>query len=439
MDSSQLHRLAADLLGESANGQVAQAVAARNTRVARMRSLLAQRTLPPTGWSESDIVWLLAELAGMDSNNFEREWPRSRRDAASNPLACGVRTLESAGAGEREGRVLSALVARRHYGFSHGIGRSGDLTEVQPKAAGSSLIQRLTNALTLHALRIAGASKLAARASLVVPVATGMAIALCLTALRELRPHARYVLWPRIDQKSAFKAILTAGLEPVVVANRIDGDQVCTDLARLERTVRDVGPEHIVCILSTTSCFAPRVPDDLGAIGKLCAQFNLPHLVNNAYGVQSRRCMNAVSEAARHMRSKHADASPPPPLLVVQSTDKNFLVGGAIVFSPSTELLSNVAKSYPGRASMTPVLDMFITLLTLGEAGYRALLADRKEVHAYLHEQLSDVAAKLGTRVLSAPRNDISMGGWIWVRPWWLLDSAAKRMRLCKHCRWRPY
>lgn len=41
---------------------------------------------------------------------------------------------ETIGAGEREGRVASALVARRHFGLSHGIGRSGDISAEQPKA-----------------------------------------------------------------------------------------------------------------------------------------------------------------------------------------------------------------------------------------------------------------------------------------------------------------
>ena len=40
--------------------------------------------------------------------------------------------------------------------MGHGIGRSGDLTEPQPKAAGSSVINRLTNDLALDALRAAG-------------------------------------------------------------------------------------------------------------------------------------------------------------------------------------------------------------------------------------------------------------------------------------------
>jgi hypothetical protein len=52
--------------------------------------------------------------------------------------------------------IITALVARRHYRFGHGIGRSGDLGEVQPKAAGSSLMNKLTNSLVLDVIRFMG-------------------------------------------------------------------------------------------------------------------------------------------------------------------------------------------------------------------------------------------------------------------------------------------
>ena len=70
----------------------------------------------------------------MDSNNF----------------------VDSCGLGEREGRVFSNLVARRNYGLAHGIGRSGDVTEMQPKAIGSTIINKLTNELLLDCLKISG-------------------------------------------------------------------------------------------------------------------------------------------------------------------------------------------------------------------------------------------------------------------------------------------
>ena len=43
--------------------------------------------------------------------------------------------------------IMGALVYFRHFGLGHGIGRSGDICEVQPKAAGSSIISKLTNRL----------------------------------------------------------------------------------------------------------------------------------------------------------------------------------------------------------------------------------------------------------------------------------------------------
>ena len=53
---------------------------------------------------------------------------------------------------------------------------------------------------------------------LVVPLATGMAVTLTLLALRHQFPEtAKFVLWPRIDQKSCLKAIQTAGMWIVVV------------------------------------------------------------------------------------------------------------------------------------------------------------------------------------------------------------------------------
>lgn len=50
---------------------------------------------PEDGWDESTLELFLHELAVMDSNNF----------------------LGNCGVGEREGRVASALVARRHYRY----------------------------------------------------------------------------------------------------------------------------------------------------------------------------------------------------------------------------------------------------------------------------------------------------------------------------------
>ena len=46
-----------------------------------------------------------------------------------------------------------------------------------------------------------------------VPMATGMSLVLCMLSMRQHRPEAKYVIWPRIDQKSCIKSIITAGEE----------------------------------------------------------------------------------------------------------------------------------------------------------------------------------------------------------------------------------
>lgn len=94
---------------------------------------------------------------------------------------------DNVGVGEREARVASDLVYRRHYRLAHGMGRSGDVTAEQPKAAGSSLLVKLTHMLTADALEVAGMKEVGR--VLVLPLATGMALTVTLLALRGLRPR----------------------------------------------------------------------------------------------------------------------------------------------------------------------------------------------------------------------------------------------------------
>jgi len=108
------------------------------------------------------------------------------------------------GVGEREARVASSLVFRRHFRLAHGVGRSGDIAAEQPKAAGSSLLAKLTAALAGDALRLAGLPGLAP--PLVLPLATGMALTSVLSAAAGARGRqARLVVWSRIDQKTCLK------------------------------------------------------------------------------------------------------------------------------------------------------------------------------------------------------------------------------------------
>ncbi|KAM9836702.1 O-phosphoseryl-tRNA(Sec) selenium transferase isoform 1-T1 [Aulostomus maculatus] len=384
---------------------IRQGCQARRGHEQLIRLLLEQGKCPEEGWSESTIELFLNELSVMDSNNF----------------------LGNCGVGEREGRVASSLVARRHYRLIHGIGRSGDIAAVQPKAAGSSLLNKLTNSIVLDVLKLSGVRSVAS--CFVVPMATGMSLTLCFLTLRHRRPKARYIIWPRIDQKSCFKSMITAGFEPVVLENVLEGDELRTDLEAVERKIEALGAENILCVHSTTSCFAPRVPDRLEELATMCAKYDIPHIVNNAYGVQSSKCMHLIQQvgSSRHpwplishnTRKHHViecvvhhqgarvgriDA-------FVQSLDKNFMVpvGGAIIAGFDESFIQDISKMYPGRASASPSLDILITLLTLGVNGYKKLLSERKEIYAFLGQELKNLAAAHGERLLHTPHNPISL------------------------------
>ncbi|XP_069712326.1 O-phosphoseryl-tRNA(Sec) selenium transferase isoform X2 [Phaenicophaeus curvirostris] len=301
-----------------------QGVQGRRAHELRVRALLEQGKCPEDGWDESTIELFLHELAIMDSNNF----------------------LDNCGVGEREGRVASGLVARRHYRLIHGIGRSGDIAAVQPKAAGSSILNKLTNSIVLDIIKM-------------------------------------------------------AGFEPVVIENVLEGDELRTDVEAVEAKIKALGAENILCVHSTTSCFAPRVPDRLEELAVICANYDIPHIVNNAYGVQSSKCMHLIQQGARVGR---IDA-------FVQSLDKNFMVpvGGAIIAGFNESFIQEISKMYPGRASASPSLDVLITLLSLGASGYKQLLKERKEMFSYLSSELKKLADNHNERLLDTPHNPISL------------------------------
>jgi O-phospho-L-seryl-tRNASec:L-selenocysteinyl-tRNA synthase len=397
-----------------------------------IRSIVAQRRMPENGLPDPLIQHLLQQLALMDTNN----------------------ALSHCGAGEREGRVISNLVRSRHFYMTHGIGRSGDLRADQPKAAGSSCLYQMANFMVLDAIRLAGCPKV--EEALIVPMATGMTLGLLLRSLTTgplRRPQtAKYVVIPRIDQKTCLKCIVAAGFLPLVVelrpkplstnqtvgaipasasGNTASGATTTgqassgeTEMSPdgeipqaaffLESHVDDIaeaidkagGPDHILCIMSVTSCFAPRLPDDTLAIGRLCVRLNIPHIVNNAYGVQSMPIMKRLNSALDESTGSRVDA-------FVQSTDKNFLVpvGGAVV-AGKTAVVRNVAALYAGRASSAPIVDLFITLLSLGRRGWQNLLQQREQcLEKFIHLVNNEVAAPNKESVFCwRDRNNISFG-----------------------------
>jgi O-phospho-L-seryl-tRNASec:L-selenocysteinyl-tRNA synthase len=86
------------------------------------------------------------------------------------------------------------------------------------------------------------------------------------------------------------------------------------------------------------------------------------------------------------------------------------LTGGAIVLSPDGELIKNVGETYAGRASSSPIVDLFITLLSMGLNGYKRLLAERMDILESFPKRFEEVANKYGERLLTCPSNTISFG-----------------------------
>jgi len=84
--------------------------------------------------------------------------------------------------------------------------------------------------------------------------------------------------------------------------------------------------------------------------------------------------------------------------------------GGSIVTSPRNEIIAAVGSVYAGRANSTPVMDLLITLLSMGLSGYQQLLADRVAALQTFPQRLAPVAEQHGERLLHCPENTISFG-----------------------------
>ncbi|VDN57611.1 unnamed protein product [Dracunculus medinensis] len=320
----------------------------------------AQGKVPEEGLQPHVVHEFISRLASMDSNN--------RFD------------MIKVGAGEREGRVVSHTVNQLHIGLAHGIGRSGNLFEKQPKASGSTILGDLANRLVLDAIKNLGIT--CANYALIVPVATGMALMLCLNAWRRLKPLAKFVVFLRIDQRSCFKAIIAAGFEPIVIdcIKHQKDECLTTDVKKLQNILEARGTE-ILAVMSTTSCFAPRSPDCIVNVGQLCKAYSVKHLVNNAY-----------------------DA-------VVQSLDKNFLVpvGGAVIVTFVKDDIASISNVYAGRASIVPSRDLLITVLELGRMGLQRLYSVQEKNFIVLRDHLSEFAASIDERIFDVPDNLISL------------------------------
>lgn len=73
------------------------------------------------------------------------------------------------------------------------------------------------------------------------------------------------------------------------VEGLLEGDEIRTDLAGIEEEIHLRGTDNVVCVVTTTSCFAPRAADSVEQVAKLCQRLGVGHIINNAYGVQVGR------------------------------------------------------------------------------------------------------------------------------------------------------
>ncbi len=334
-----------------------------------MKTLFEQRNVPQKPWSEGQIEFLLQMLSNMDTD---------KDDKASR-------------VGEREARIASSLHLKTSSGFCHGIGRSGFLTAPQPKAPGGSIMYELSNYLALNFLRKFGLPNI--KKAIVVPQCTGMSLALCLGALRpnwnkKNLINKRTVIVPQIDHKSLIKAINLMGMRIKTVEGKIFGDAVRIPIEDIEASL----DSDCFAVISLTSFFPPREHDDIKEISKFAKKNDLVHIVINAYGVQSPEWMKLIRVG---IDAGRVDA-------IIQSTDKNVLtpVGGAIIASPSEEIINKISQAYAGRASAAPIVNFLISMLSLGIEGYQKLLREQQHNRKLLENKLKGVAEKINEKIL---------------------------------------
>lgn len=335
-----------------------------------IKVLFEQKVVPKTPWNDDQIEFFLQTLSSMDTD---------KDDAAAR-------------VGEREARIASKLHLKTSAGFCHGVGRSGFLTAPQPKAPGASIMYEISNFMAKHFLKTFGLPNI--DQAIVVPMATGMSLALCLSALKpdwndDALVKKRVVLVPRIDHKSILKALDFIGVRPKIVQGKLFGDAVRVPIEDVKKSL----DEHCFAVMSLTSFFPPREHDDIKEISKFAKENNLVHIVINAYGVQSPEWMKLIRSA---IDAGKVDA-------VVQSTDKNFLtpVGGSVIASPNKDIITKISQAYAGRASAAPIVNFLISVLSLGLDGYQKLIDDQKKNRMLLEENMKEIARKTNERVLN--------------------------------------
>ncbi|WP_456374884.1 O-phosphoseryl-tRNA(Sec) selenium transferase [Methanocaldococcus sp.] len=337
-----------------------------------IENILEQRKVPERGISEEHIKFLLRILSFMDT------------DKDPNVIQIG----------EREARVYTKLQRESVFDFCHGVGRSGNLIDPQPKAPGASVMYKLTNKLLENFLKSLGLNVKA----IATPVATGMSISLSLSASRK-KYNSNVVIYPYAAHKSPIKATSFIGMRMRLVETVLDGDSVKVEVSDIEDAVRkEIKNKNNPVVLSTLTFFPPRESDDIEEIAKICQDYNIPHIINGAYAIQNFYYIDKIRKALRY----RVDA-------IISSSDKNLFtpIGGGIVYTKDESFLKEISLTYPGRASANPIVNILISLLAIGTKNYIDLMKEQKECKKLLDELLNDLANKKGEMVLNV-KNPIS-------------------------------
>ena len=341
-----------------------------NSYLKPIKVLFEQRSVPQDPWSDGQIEFLLQTLSSMDTDKDDN----------------------AARVGEREARIASKLQLKTTGGFCHGVGRSGFLTAPQPKAPGGSIMYELSNYLATSFMKKFGIPNI--KKAIVVPICTGMSLALCLGALRPdwnnpALLNKRTVLLPQLDHKALLKALDLMGVKTKIVKGKVVGDGVKVPIEDIKNSFDN----DCFAVLSLTSFFPPREHDDIKEISKFAKENNLVHIVINAYGVQSPEWMKLIRSGIDAGRID----------VIIQSTDKNFLtpIGGAVIATPNSKVIDKISQAYAGRASATPIVNFLISMLFLGINGYQNLLDQQKKNRILLETKLKETAERLNERVLN--------------------------------------
>ena len=84
-------------------------------------------------------------------------------------------------------------------------------------------------------------------------------------------------------------------------------------------------------------------------------------------------------------------------------------VGGSVIFSSDKNRMTELAEFYPGRASSSPIIDLFCNLLSMGKVGLKDLIKQRKEGWKYMKAGLEKIAKDFDLEMIQTPSCSICL------------------------------